>query len=648
MRYFISSRHGRIKSIPIHKYNFSSEVNRQADIKSGFRNWLKRNPEILLHELNDDCFFTYTPMSETNNWQYDFIQSEAISPPFENTPLISSILGQIIRDFYKSLYKQYLNHNTFVIDKIELAPFKLLKCFQFNIEVFKDGEFYIHFLPVSKIVSAKIVTRDFLTILQKGNENASNSDEMEFSIVEYKKIIRRKFDLFDSEFLEKSNKFIAKHKNVIGTFNYYFVSNYSPSIFGELTKNTLKELVPSIDFLEPISGSLELPEFIELHNRPFYEISIDDLANSKNLVVGNNKRVNLQSAAFYNGIYQPVNDKIIQLVTVGDVKTELFVELIEKFNQGGSVEILDAIKLSPSRPIDISVFEKLKNSHRRKLLFAVLTRHQQPKDFFLSLYELNVRFTIYYGEINEHQLSNYSVKCLEKLGGTLSVLHNIYEPKTTYFIGIDLGHTTQDERSHSNLCLVFFDNKGRILTHKVIQEIPRNEALDSNALTQAMLALKNEIKKRGLPKPKKIIIHRDGKIHKQDILSFESAIKNQMNIDNYDIVEVIKSGYPIIAAHDGTAYQNLKTGNSWKLTDKNYAIIVTNVQANEQGLVLKPIIVKHHHGKTDFKQLVEQVYWFTKVYTNNLYNSTRLPATTEKANNLVSTSFKRFVSTYKA
>jgi len=112
-------------------------------------------------------------------------------------------------------------------------------------------------------------------------------------------------------------------------------------------------------------------------------------------------------------------------------------------------------------------------------------------------------------------------------------------------------------------------------------------------------------------------------------------------------VEIIKSGFPVIAMKDdkGNAI-NPSSGSSYQDNEHKYSILVTNIQAEEHSAVISPIIIKHKSGNTDFNKIVDQVYWFTKVYTNNLYNSTRLPATTLKANNIVGTSAKQHKSTY--
>lgn len=661
-RYFITSKKGKINCIPIYKYEFTSELNNQKSQKEKFCNWLKQNPKILLHDLNETHFSTYLQLKETwkldfiklklgiidKPWQYKFIKKNEIKPPFKNTPLVSTYLSQLLKNLFNKHFKQYLNHNTFILQNLDLSPFHLLKCFQFNIEVFEDGEFLIHFLPVSKIVSSTNLTNTYLQKLRIGNENNSHTDKMSFNIIECKYFRRRKFDLLDKHCIEKAQKLMKYGERIIATFDYHFVANYSPEIFSKITENTTRELTPSVDFLAPISELVEFPEFIELHDKPFLEIKVDQLANRNNLLIGNNKKVKEQKAAFYNGIYQPVHNKVIQPISVDGVQLDKFTNLIDKFNQSGSIQILDSIKLSSNDKIDISIYKKLKKQHQGKLLLAIFTKHQQPRDYFEPIYKVGIKLQMYQGQIDLFKLSNYTVKCLEKLGGFLNILDNTFEPETTYFVGIDLGHTTQNKERYSNLCAVLFDNKGRLISHKVIEKIPRNEALDMNALAQAMHSFKEGIKKEKLPYPQKLIIHRDGKVHDQDIDNFKTAIEKELHIDHYDVVEIIKSGYPVIAAHNGQGFQNLESGNSWTLRDKHYAILVTNIQAKKQGTILSPIVIKHKHGETAFSELVEQVYWFTKVYTNNLYNSTRLPATTEKANNLAGTSNKRYISTYKA
>lgn len=644
--YFISSRQGQIKNISIHKYNFSPEINEQEAQKRKFCGWLKHRTHF--YELKESCFFTFSPMDEQKNWQYDFDSINSIEPPFNDTTIISKYLGKLLRNIYKSNYDQYLNKNIFVIEKLEFSPFRLLKCFEYNIEVFEDGEFYIHFSPTSKNVNLIDITDTYLHKLKNDHENNSHADAMIFSLVKSEGFGRCKFDLLDEHCINKILEFIEEGKRTVATFDGHFIANYSSKIYIEIKKNNAKKLRPSVESLIPISKLIKLPDSIHLHYKPFYKINVSHFAKRNNLCIGSNKKVKEQKVAYHNGIYQPVNGKVIQIVTVDGVKPELFKELIGKFNKGGSVQILEPIKLLSKDRIDMSIFNQLKKQYKDKLLLTIFTKDNQPKDYFEPIRMSGIKHAKYPGQIEKFKLSSYTVKCLEKLDGVLSIIDDTFEPETTYFMGIDLGHTTQTKDQYSNLCVVLFDNKGRLLDRKVIQKISRNEALNLSALKKAMYSVVEKIKKRGLPYPQKLIIHRDGKIHNQDSNIFETVIRKGLKIDNYDIVEIIKSGCPIIAAYNGQKYHNMKAGNSWTLADKRYAILVTNTQADKQGVILNPIVVKHQYGQTDFLELVEQVYWFARVCTYSLYYPTRLPATTIKANNFATTSNKRFISTYTA
>ena len=64
------------------------------------------------------------------------------------------------------------------------------------------------------------------------------------------------------------------------------------------------------------------------------------------------------------------------------------------------------------------------------------------------------------------------------------------------------------------------------------------------------------------------------------------------------------------------------------------------IQAESLGGHPRPIIVRHRFGEQNFRDSVRQVYWFTRIFTSNLYSPTAIPATTEIANNIAGTSSK--------
>jgi hypothetical protein len=643
---FITSRWGRPTHFGVSEYFFTPELNQQEEQKAKFCNWLKKNPDIHLYQLTENSFSTFNKLNtKKGEWQYNTNPTfQSITSPFENTSLVSTYLGKLLRDLYSQQYEQFLNKNIFVVHKLERGLFQLLKCVEFNVEVFPNGEFLIHLIPSSKIIGSAPVSEGYLRSLITSNQNNKEADNMVFRLIDRKRFKSRKFDLLDDDCLPKVETFIQKRKNIIASFDYHFVANHSPNTFGWINENTSRDLKSSVEFLIPISQMINLPGSIDLHDKPFFEVEANNPIVDKNLLVGGNKRVNLQSAAYHDGIYQPVNGKIIQPVVVGNMKIDLFYELLMRFNKHGSSSVKDPIYIPSNEDVDKEPFEALIRKYGRNFLLCIFSRYMQPQDFFDPIRKLRLQYQIYHGEISPHQLSNYVVKCLEKLGGLLSIISNTFEPDDTYFVGVDLGHTTNGDEKFSNLGVVFYDNHGRYLTHNVVKELPRNEAINQGALTTAMKLCIHGLRKRGLAFPKKIIIHRDGKMHKQDYEVVHNVITQKIVAQEYDVVEIIKSGYPVIACHKDGEYCNLESGNFWLDAEHCYAILVTNTQSTD--VVRNPIIIKHAYGNTPFERIVDQVYSFTKVYTNNLYNSTRLPATTEKANNVVGTGKRKFVSSY--
>ena len=360
---------------------------------------------------------------------------------------------------------------------------------------------------------------------------------------------------------------------------------------------------------------------------------------------------NVQSACFYNGIYKPVSNWNILPIVCDNLNIEIFKELVVAFNKGSVYfTILPSVMIEANDGINRKQVQEILRTQESKTMIAVFCKYEMPRDFFKSL--RNLKHQIYQGDTSDNKqnrakLSNFVCKCLEKSGGIIAAIADTHTNENGYFIGIDLGHTTHGEEVFSNFATVIFDHHGLLIGHTIEKEIPRKENLIENHCITAFKKLAGFLTKNNLPPPKSLVIHRDGKLHSTDITSLTNTIRTVWGEVAVDIVEIIKSGFPVIAMKNdkGTAVTP-PSGNSYQDNDHKYSILVTNSQAEEQSAVISPIIIKHKFGNTDFNKIIDQVYWFTKIYTNNLYNSTRLPATTLKANNIVGTSKKQHKSTY--
>ena len=165
---FLTTRHGHIQEIQLYKYRFSKYMLEDKVKKSKLINWLKYVSNYAILSIEKDGFITVEkllPSQENSQYQYDKILS--ITPPFENIQLISNIIGLLIKKELSNNYQQYLNDNIFIISEVIISPFKILKCIEFNVEIFPTGDYLIHFLPVTKIIGDQSpITESYLSKLR--------------------------------------------------------------------------------------------------------------------------------------------------------------------------------------------------------------------------------------------------------------------------------------------------------------------------------------------------------------------------------------------------------------------------------------------------------------------------------------------------
>lgn len=650
---FITSRKGQINQISLFRYDITDRYQKDHEGRLKFLRWLDKKSGVNLYSIDEKCFLTFDKMPDISGPQYRHKSSVAMMTPFSNTEKISSYLGNLLRKKFEEKYERFLNKNIFKVSELHLSPFKLQKCFSFDLEVFEDGCFFINLLPTTKIIGEKKVSIEFIRKLIREYPYGENQENPKITLINTDKYYREKVEL-SSEKVQFISEIIHE-ENFVASFDYKFLAQYSPKIFGEVTKQTIKKVDQSIEFLTPVSNDIELPNFVEIEPKPFFKVNYTKINSRNNLEVGQGFVTGKQSAAHFKGIFQQVNSKSILPICYEKDYVEEFIKKINELNQGGHIEILPKIELGRSDELPVERIKNIIKGRERDILIVLFTPYQLPKEILAPLKKLKVMYQLFCGELGtsfdaKARLSNFTVKCLEKLGGILCVIHDTQEPETTYFIGIDLGHTTFGKEKFSNIGMVLFDHQGRIIKKYVEKKIPRNEALTEKTVSKCFDRLLSHLQRFGRPHPQKIIIHRDGKLHKSDIEIIVKQLSELFDIWDVDVVEIIKSGYPVMGrleVDNGTKkYSNPESGDCWILPEKKYAILATNTQSTDKGAILNPIIIKHKLGNTDFEIILNHIYWLTKVYTNNLYTSSRLPATTLKANNLVSTSMRQHKASY--
>lgn len=728
----LTSKHGSIKEIQLYKYQFEEKLSSDKEKFEKLSFWLTNNVSLLVYSIELTCFYSFIELKENPN-QFKYSGKKTLVAPF-NSSQVSNFISYLLRIQLAKKYKQFLNKNIFIVNSIELDIFYLHKCVEFNVEVFPTGDFFIHVFPTSKICSPVISNnRLYFMALKAKNQNNSKPDDMIFSIVNLEKFYRKKINLLDEDYETIIDSILSKNDSFIATYDYHFMANFNPDLFGKITEKTLKELKQIINFIDPILCEFILPDFFNLSDENYFKAELIEISSKSNLLVGENVsemitihsktatqfglrveytrddvsrdnliidfikneklisdlieytvpvsikakvekhedwakahitmffkpnesvnfKSNVQSASYYHGIFKPVNNKSILPIVIDHKDISLFKELIEKFNKNSqNFNVLDPLFFKREDEIIAKDLETIIGKNKNKILIVVITKYKMPLGYFDPL--KGFKYQIFQGEIeNSNQsrakMSNFTCKCLEKLGGIVTSISDTSLDEAGYFIGIDLGHTTYSGEKYSNLAMAMFDNRGIIIGKTIVEKLPRKENLIEEYCTIALKQLSENFKKnKGLKTPKHIVFHRDGKLHNNDINILKTSVDKVWVDISIDVVEIIKSGYPLMLLKlEKNMISNPAPGNSFQDANKKYGILVTNAQADERDITISPLIIKHKFGNIPFNKIVDQVYWLTKVYTNNLFNSTRLPATTLLANNIVGTSTKVHRASYK-
>lgn len=648
-QYFITSRYGIIKEVNYYEYAFSNRLMKNANKKEKFVSFLTISKKYLVKSISPNGFFSLSLMNE-QNMQYSLVQKKKLDLSINTIPIVSKWLNRDIKNQFSAFFTQFRSENCFIQEEIKIGIFKLLKCFNYNIELFEDGRFMIHFVPSSRIVIEEPLS---IGLFMKIKSAIGNESKNLFLNVIQRSTNRSRKIYFNQERASIIfKKTIESWQDVYATCNYDVVSKFSSTAYYTLFKASKSKISQSIESLKVPASFLKSNGRYELYDLPFLPVIPKNYNDSNNLIIGNNKLVSKLSATYYSGIYQPVVKNLILPVMIGDKSKEVsyFKNLINNhFNKNGSIVWLDVIHIpfhnSETLP---EVVNQANLLQKKNVILAIFISGMLNNDVLFELQKSKWKYQIYNGIIDQYRLSNFAMKCLTKMGGIPALIHNIHESIGTYFIGIDFGHMHQSgNMKSSNFAIVFFDHKGKQVFQYVIKELVINEVIQMENLTEGFKKFHNFIAQMPKMKVIKFIIHRDGRSHATEQETILSCVDNIFGISNVDIVDIIKSGYPIMAFRKDNRYNNPSSGTNWQIIAKKYAILITSDQGTEDVETLNPIIIKHRYGQTDFGNIVKQVYWLTRIYTTNIYFSTRIPATVMKANNIAGTGSKFQQASYK-
>lgn len=244
-----------------------------------------------------------------------------------------------------------------------------------------------------------------------------------------------------------------------------------------------------------------------------------------------------------------------------------------------------------------------------------------------SLKRNSLSFTLI-NQLDEYTIANALLKLgLKKDAIPWKINHIDHEDFNHIFIGVDLGH----DHSHrsSNLTIVAINNQGLFLSKYQKINLPISENIPLIELRKAFKKIFNQIPEH-LKQNLKITVHRDGNFY--ELSSFQEVML-ELGITEYNLVEVIKSDVPVIGFRQSNHSNYIDGFTGYYLYKDFLAYLVTNDQSLKQGTSPSPLKIKKIIGYKSIHQIVEEIFWLTKAYSINIFDSTKLPITTLLANN---------------
>jgi hypothetical protein len=643
---FITSRYGMVESLEVFEYKFTSRGNTRNVKKIEFPQPKEKNQDIFSFVKNG---YLSTKLLINTSDTSVFFKTQNIIPDEKNKHMFSRWIKENLQYFFSENYTMF--DKVFVLNEINKGPFTVLICFDFNVELFEDGRFLIHYYQTSKIILQRQKNQNLVNMIK--GKKTENRHLPSFHFFHPEKKTRYSINPEDEENLQFLNALIKSTPEGYVTFNYAFINAVYPEYMAEIYYVSKTNLTAFVKVIKTISAQNPALNSVRWFDQPLLPVNVQTVQPEMNLKIGENKVVSKLSALYYSGFLVPVTNKyILPVIFYDKEKRSLNFQTLkdlsdQHFNQQGKIHWLDIQYLEINNP-DIS---KIMEAHQKnpELLVMIITPFQIDIRILEVVKKAGIRYQMIKSPADNYMLSNFIVKCLSKLGAKIAVLQETYVPKNSLFIGIDLGHMHLPSKKDilSSMVCTVFNKSGELIWKYKSKNLPLNEALQKHTLLEMMTSLKIVLQKRNMEIPEKCIFHRDGKVHKNDIDHLIFACRDVFNHVDIEVVEIIKSGYPYIYNENSEGFQNPSSGSFWMSENHNYAILVTNDQTNIHGEVLQPIIIKRKFGSLPFRHIVSQVYWFCKLYTNNIYFPTRLPATVEMANNLAGTGSKEYSASYK-
>ena len=220
-----------------------------------------------------------------------------------------------------------------------------------------------------------------------------------------------------------------------------------------------------------------------------------------------------------------------------------------------------------------------------------------------------------------------TVRLAQRAGGIPWDLMNLPgTDENTGFLGMDLGHNHKQDKS--NLAVTLFSHRGRPISQDVFRLEHNDERIPEILLYGGI----PRFVKNSKLSLSKVIVHRDGVFSEDEKTALIAGMKRIPGLQHITLVSIKKDTK---TRFDSSAVE----GNYW-ITRPNQAVLLTNTQAEGRSMPSPLEVELSGADNLDLKQVVDQVYWLSRVYTGSVFHSKRLPVTTQYANNIATTGKK--------
>lgn len=622
--FYVSARRAVVNQIKIFEYKFNRRYYNHHERRK-LKKKLEESGKTTFYSIENEFFYCFSKL-ESDDEHYHYEDFQILKPPFKNEKEISSYLTKImVSSVANDEFKKFPRENSIVTNNFSNGLFMRLNCIELKAFVQQEGESFLFFLQNSKYISSRAIDSNYLNQLKQSIKNNSQPFSVQFFSI--KENLRNKIRLNDKTIAKFDTDFKIDKQHYLATFKQNEFGKY----FGLNEKDSfLRKHDNPNQIVKDIKG------ISEVLKKQFDNILFDEdilhspqIATSKlnsNIEVGNYFQTHMPKAAYYNGIYKPVDQLVVQEIYFNRKEDiPLLNDLFNRFNFN-YVEFLKPI-FTNTIDFDINLVNSVKKSKAN--LVTVFTKENLQSHTFQLLNSLEKRFHVYLGEIDNFKLSNFvAYKCLESVGGIVSIIPNLFVDKNTIFIGFtkNMKLDFKLKINKPSYALKFFNYQGiQIAKEEILIDYSTDFKSKLNKLSRNCEEIISNVIKKYNQDINKVILHTDGSINNNIYKQIQNVIRGKLKIKDLSAYRIQKSKIPSLFIKSESKYSFAPEKSIWYINENTSVIVTSEKRHASQNS--NPIMIEKIRGGQSIEIGTEQILWLTRVANGNLYLPSRTPAT---------------------